>query len=194
MFVCVYQALNFRLVRTSRRTVKHSYFGRPGVPVAVIRGDIVQLSYVLVETCLCIGVVELRGNNNSQCAFSFTDELDGRKQSCHVDIFKYLDHARVVIFIPDDRKVVYLRKRQWRTDYVQPFDRAKNRVVSSTSEMPYRVRLVVKTRNKRGIGGCVHRDSNFVSVSVSFVHGGIAFGNSAGQVLLLHTAQRIFLA
>src|ERR1035438_800330 len=60
--------------------------------------------------------------------------------------------------------------------------------------MPYRGRLVVKTRKKRGIGGCVHRDSDFVSVNVSFVHGGIAFGNSAGQPLLLHTEQRICLA
>jgi hypothetical protein len=52
--------------------------------------------------------------------------------------------------------------------------------------MPYRDWLVVKARKKRGIGGCVHRDSDFVSVSVSFVHGGIAFDDSAGQLLFSH--------
>jgi hypothetical protein len=58
--------------------------------------------------------------------------------------------------------------------------------VGSTSEMPHRARLVVKTRKKRGIYGCVHMDSDFVSVSVSFIHGRVAFGSSAGLPLFSH--------
>lgn len=177
MFVCAYQAPYIRLMRAPRRAIKHSHFGRPGIPVAGIRGDIVQLPYVLVEG---VGVIELRSNDGGQGTFAFADELDGREQSCHVDVFKYLNHARVMVLIPDDCEVVYLRKVQRRTDYVQPFDRAEDGVVGSTSEMPHRARLVVKTRKKRRIYRCVHMDSDFVSVSVSFIHGRVAFGSSAG--------------
>jgi hypothetical protein len=58
--------------------------------------------------------------------------------------------------------------------------------VSSTSEMPDWGWLVIKACKKGGIGGCGHRDSDFVSVSVSFVHGGIAFGDSTGQSVFSH--------